>query len=203
MTGIRPTLASILFLAPLPLAAQSIEDTVAPSHGFFAVQIAACETLSEAHALVREFETRGYDPVWILDTETWKHVLIGRYEFHLDAFVLKRDLRDSGIVPDAYERYFTWDSGLPLEQNITPLTPLFEREVTTERFLVPEQLSGREPFDRIEALRVEGDDASVRTECEGLLAQVPEIDQLAGYAHTRLGILDLLAGEYEDALAHL
>jgi tetratricopeptide (TPR) repeat protein len=203
MNSIRFSLTLVSLLATLPLAAQSIEDPVTPSNGFYAVQVAARETLSEAYALVREFETRGYDPVWILDTETWKHVLIGRCEFHLDAFVLKRDLRDSGIVPDAYERWFEWDSGLPLEQNITPLTPLFEQEVTSERFLVPEQLSGRETFERIEALRVEGDDASVRTECEGLLAQVPETDQLAGYAHTRLGILDLLAGEYEDALAHL
>jgi tetratricopeptide (TPR) repeat protein len=205
MNSIRFSLTLVSLLAALPLAApsQCIEDPVAPSHGFYAVQIAARETLSAAHALVREFEARGYGPVWILDTETWKHILIGRCEFHLDAFVLKRDLRDSGIVPDAYERWFEWDSGLPPEQSIIPLTPLFEREVTTERFLVPEQLSGRETFERIETLRAEGDDASVRTECEGLLAQVPETDQLAGYAHTRLGILDLLAGEYESALAHL
>jgi tetratricopeptide (TPR) repeat protein len=196
--------SALLALGALSLSAQDIRDPVGDSRGFYAIQVGAYLDLPDAEARQDEFEALGYSPVWIQETDTWKRVFFGQFEFHVDAIVFKRDLRRGEIAPDAFERYFAEGSGLSLEEHTGPLTPVFATPVAPS----PEAMAAAE---RADDLVLQGNEALRADDISGaqdLFSAVVSDTSLAGTqaqaeASLRLGYLALRTGDRETAHTHL
>jgi tetratricopeptide (TPR) repeat protein len=118
----------VLIVSPGGSRAQGIRDPIEVPPRFYSVQIGAYPTMAEAQARCSEFESLGYSPLFIFETERWKHVLFGRFELHADALLYKRYFRRSGLVPDAWERVFDNTAGEVTTQNRGRLGSAFNRD---------------------------------------------------------------------------
>lgn len=190
--AIYALIGGIVVTTPLPAVAQTHK---------YALQVGAISTRSDANQLVEELRQGGYPEVEILQLQGQHKVFVGSFSTHLDAVVAKNSATTDLLTLAPFIRVVP---GAAIDCQGIPPGPF-------RRFFPPEPMTKQPPlaalrsrkdYQELSKLDVTGSLDAFR---KALLDQRREIatgDPLAGYIELNLGIQQLTAGNYDEALKH-
>lgn len=169
------------------------------------LQLAAFETMAEAQAEQQRFIQLGYAPVAVAKVDYWYKVFFGHFDYYVDAFLYKMDIRKKGlsdcfIVP-------TYRINLPPgfgdKSTVGPLEKVLKTRVNKITQLPDYSLDGHPGYQELEALMNQAPTGEAyRTKLAWYFTNHQREDVFRGYLLTRKGVLALLDKQYDSALSY-
>jgi hypothetical protein len=166
----------------------------------FTIQVGALPTETEGKQLANSFIAKGYSPVFVKHIAPHYKVFVGKFDYHMDAFVWKKLLR-AGDCPDAFEHSFDAAQVADVQSpNRTPFPRLRSLPYDSIISVTDHQIDQSSPpvstiRSLIEAKKTDEARAALIQEIDSR----PTTDPIRGWATLALGRLSLRADEQANA----
>lgn len=186
----------------------SVFSEVVPPEKFFTIQCGDFIESERAFMRKTELEKLGYDPIFIRQEDSLNKVFFGKFEYYLDAFAYEKYIKDNFDSSVIIVGLPNSNGLISFSSPVSPFAKVFSTPETKINQATDYSLDFNDDLTSpLLLLLNKGDEdefvpkevTTAKPIIEHISNVLPDTDPRKGWAMTRLGIIELQAGNYKSA----